>query len=157
MIRLRSAESADQPAIRRLVRAGGINPFGLYWQHFVVAVTPDGHIIGTAQLKPHHGLVELASIAVAPAWQGQGIARRLIEHLLHDAPDPLWLMCEARLVPLYTRFGFHTVTDPRRLPRYFRRMQRLIALFARLTRSDARLAVMVRRAAPPPRRAAPEN
>lgn len=146
-ITLRSAESVDQPAIRRLVRASGINPMGLAWPHFVVAVTEEGQIIGTGQLKPHGDLIELASIAVAPDFQGQGIARLLIERLLSQAPPEVWLMCESGLTPLYVKFGFREELEVARMPRYFQRMRQLVAVFSRLSRSEARLAVMVRRAA----------
>lgn len=145
MITLRSAEPADQVAIHRLVRAAGINPMGLDWRRFIVAVAPDGQIIGTGQLKPHGAVTELASIAVIPAYQGQGYARLIIERLLSQVPPELWLMCESRLTPLYARFGFQEVLTPAAMPPYFRRMRRLVDVFSRLGRSDNRLAVMVRR------------
>lgn len=148
MITLRAADAADQSAIRRLVRAAGINPMGLDWRRFVVAVAPDGVIIGTGQLKPHDAVIELASIAVIPAYQGQGYARLIIERLLSQAPPEVWLMCEGRLTTLYERFGFREVVVAAEMPPYFQRMRRLVTLFSQLSRSEARLAVMVRRAAP---------
>jgi hypothetical protein len=62
---LRPAAKKDQPEIRKLVLAGGINPSGLDWQRFFVAEDQAGKVIGCAQLKPHRdGSVELASLVV---------------------------------------------------------------------------------------------
>src|ERR1700730_18130879 len=57
----------------------------LKWPNFVVA-EDDGAIVGVGQIKSHgDGSRELASIAVVPARQGQGIARAGLEALLSRA------------------------------------------------------------------------
>ena len=48
---LRPASEEDFPAIRALIRIVGINPTGLDWHRFVVAVTPDDEMIGCGQVN----------------------------------------------------------------------------------------------------------
>jgi N-acetylglutamate synthase-like GNAT family acetyltransferase len=133
---LRPATAADMSQIRALIRQVGINPFSLDWRRFCVAETDEGQFIGCAQLKPHEdGSVELASIAVAPAYRGQGVARALIEYWLAHSPRPLYLMCRSELEAFYTRFGFRVLaaTAPD-LPPYFRRIYRVVRLMVLLRR-----------------------
>ena len=129
MFKLRPASDEDAAAIRSLVRAGQINPIGLNWERFMVAENEDGEVIGCCQVKPHRdGSNELASLVVHPDWRGQGIARELIEHFLSANRGDLYLMCRSNLAPLYEKFGFQAV--PREeLPRYFKRIMRLMGVF----------------------------
>jgi amino-acid N-acetyltransferase len=129
MFKLRPASEGDAAAIRSLVRAGQINPIGLNWERFMVAEDEDGEVIGCCQVKPHRdGSNELASLVVHPDWRGQGIARALIEHFLSANMGDLYLMCRSNLAPLYEKFGFQAV--PREeLPRYFKRIMRLMGVF----------------------------
>jgi amino-acid N-acetyltransferase len=129
MFSLRPATADDFPAIRALIHLVGINPTGLDWRRFVVAVTPQGEMVGCGQIKPHgDGSRELASIAVTPQWRERGVARLIIEHLVAGEPGPLYLTCRASLEPFYTRFGFQTIA-PAQMPPYFRRVSRLVNAF----------------------------
>ncbi len=68
--------------IKDLIHRVGINPMDLDWHRFVIAVDGSGKMLGCGQLKPHgKDVIELASIAVEPPYQHQGIARVIIEHL----------------------------------------------------------------------------
>ena len=143
MITLRSATIADQSRIRELVKEGNINPLGLKWQRFVLAQNEAGQVIGCGQLKPHgKHAIELASIAVTHTYRKRGIARQIIEHLMTQHPPPLWLMCDARLVPFYNQFGFERVSNPRQMPPYFRRIARLVNFFGRFATLGGELAIM---------------
>lgn len=134
----------DQPVIRRLVRIGRINPTGLDWKRFVVAVSPEGEVIGCGQIKPHRdGTNELASLVTHPKWRGKGVARALIEHLLASHGGDLYLMCRAELGPFYAKFGFRTLR-PEEMSRYFRRIHRLVGLLDELSSVGASLLVMKR-------------
>lgn len=127
---IREATRSDRAAIRRLIRRVRINPFGLHWQNFLVAVDGDHSLLGCGQLKPHGPrAVELASIAVVEKHRGNGIARAVIERLLERGPRPLYLLCLPDLTPFYARFGFAPASRAG-LPRYFRR----IATFASVAR-----------------------
>ncbi len=128
--RLRPAAAEEAALIQKIIRQAKINPTGLDWRRFILAVDAEGRVAGCGQLKPHGDAVELASIAVLPEFQGQGIARLLIEHLIQAHPGDLYLMCRPVLQPFYEKFGFHTA-DESELPAYFRR---IAAIFNRLRR-----------------------
>ncbi len=130
MVQLRPATQSDQPMIERIIHKAGINPMALDWHRFIIADDADG-IVGIGQIKPHDdGSRELASIAVIPQRQGQGIARQIIQALLaQDAQrGALYLTCREQLEPFYTRFGFHTI-ERAEMPPYFKRMIRLANIF----------------------------
>jgi N-acetylglutamate synthase-like GNAT family acetyltransferase len=133
---VRPATREDFPAIRSLIHTVQINPTGLNWNRFLVAVTPQGNLLGCGQIKPHvDGSREMASIAVQEQARGQGVARVVIEALLTLEPErPLYLMCRARLKSLYNKFGFHTI-GLEEMPPYFRR----IGLVERIINSKAQL------------------
>jgi len=141
---LRPARETDSPSIKQLIYAGEINPMGLDWKRFVVAVSPNGKVVGCGQLKPHgKETLELASIVVSSGYRNQGIARAIIEHLLADSPRPLYLMCRSRLEPLYEKFGFRSISSEE-MPRYFQRISKLagwVETFARSGEGDG-LSVM---------------
>ena len=127
MFELRPASASDFPAVRSLIYQVGINPTGLHWPRFVVAIDESGRVIGCGQVKPHgDGSQELASIAVLPEWRKRRVASTIIEYLLETHPRPLYLTCRASLEAFYERFGFETITASG-MPPYFRR----IALVAR--------------------------
>jgi N-acetylglutamate synthase-like GNAT family acetyltransferase len=140
---LRPATATDQPTIKAMVRAARINPQGLEWPRFVMAVDEQEQPIGCAQVKPHKdGTRELASIVVVEPWRGRGVARALIEHLMAQHGRPLWLTCTSSLIPLYQKFGFRELTDNADLSPYFRRLARLARLILFFARTNEYLAVM---------------
>jgi N-acetylglutamate synthase-like GNAT family acetyltransferase len=141
---LRPATAEDFPAIRELIHQVGINPTGLNWQRFVVAISEEGRLCGCGQIKPHgDGTHELASIAVVSERRGEGIARMMIEHLLASHPERLYLTCRERLGPFYERFGFHRATAEELTP-YFRRLHRLSRAIQALHIMDEGMLVMIR-------------
>jgi N-acetylglutamate synthase-like GNAT family acetyltransferase len=133
----------DFPAIRTLIHKAGINPTGLKWSRFVVAISPGGNFLGCGQIKLHgDGSKELASIAVKEEERGRGIARAVIEHLLAREPSrPVYLMCRARLGALYARFGFIAI-DFADMPPYFRNINRLAKIINGKARPENQLLVM---------------
>jgi N-acetylglutamate synthase-like GNAT family acetyltransferase len=140
----RPATAEDDPAIRRLVQIGRINPTGLDWRRFIVAIASKGEVIGCGQVKPHgDGSRELASIVVDPEWRGQGVARAIIERLLNEHPGDLHLMCRSRLEPFYEKFGFRSLSQAE-MPRYFRRISRVAGLLHALQGEEDSLLVMRR-------------
>jgi N-acetylglutamate synthase-like GNAT family acetyltransferase len=139
---LRPATAADFPEIKALVYQVRINPTGLDWPRFTVAVNGDGKMIACGQLKPvPGGFTELASLAVRPAYRQQGVARALIEHLLAAAPRPVYLTCRSGLGGLYEKFSFRRLTSDE-MPAYYRRLQRLAKLLMGLAHREETLLVM---------------
>lgn len=139
---LRSATQSDQGSIRRLVRQVRINPTGLDWRRFVVAVSVTGEIIGCGQVKVHADRsFELASIAVRPEYRGEGVASAIIDHLINISPKPLYLTCRSNLESFYQRFGFRTIQEAE-MPHYFQRISRIAKVFFYLSRKKEALLVM---------------
>ncbi len=142
--RYRRATARDANAIRTLIFRVGINPRGLDWRRFLLAVNKQDRVIGCGQVKPHaDGSRELASIAVRPKVRRRGVASALIRMLMKENDPPLWLMCRSGLAGFYERFGFVIVGDPALMPRYFQRVHRMVTIAGRLLPQEGRLAVMV--------------
>ncbi|HEY3473618.1 MAG TPA: GNAT family N-acetyltransferase [Anaerolineales bacterium] len=142
MITIRPARETESGQIRSLILSVGINPTGLDWKRFIIAVDDADTMIGCGQLKPHgQNVLEIASIAVYPEYRGQGTARAIIEHLLQDSPRPLYLMCESSLGSFYEKFGFRAIPYAE-MPRYFQRISKLAGLVTSLARREERLLVM---------------
>ena len=140
-VHLRRAERTDAAAIHRLIWRERLNPLSLDWRRFTLAVDAQGRMLACAQIKPHGGGTrELASLAVLPAWRGQGLAGALIRHLQAQAGPPLYLTCRAALVPFYARHGFRAPAEDD-LPAYFRRLRRAADWLFRLAgrRSSMRI------------------
>jgi N-acetylglutamate synthase-like GNAT family acetyltransferase len=141
---LRAATRADSSAIKSLIHTVGINPIGLDWMRFVIAVKPEGELVGCGQLKPHRdGSHELASIAVIREMRGKGVAQAIIERLLAEHTGDLYLTCRASLGPFYRKFGFRTV-EVAEIPPYFRTVMRFANLIQRLGIMEEGLLVMKR-------------
>jgi N-acetylglutamate synthase-like GNAT family acetyltransferase len=139
---LRLARETDSLSIRKLIHTVGINPTGLDWKRFVVAVGPGGEMIGCGQVKPHgREVLELASIATHPEFRMLGIASAIIKSLVENSARPLYLMCRSPLGPFYEKFGFR-VPALKGMPAYFRRISQVAGLIESLGRSGETLLVM---------------
>ena len=139
---LRPARESEFRNIKDLIQSTGINPMGLDWKRFIVAVNNQDQVLGIGQIKPHgEEVLELASIAVYPEYRSQGIARAIIEHLLKDSPRPLYLTCISSLGPLYEKFGFREISREE-MPRYFQRISKLANVLFTFANRDDHLLVM---------------
>lgn len=142
---LRPAAANEQPIIKTIIRANRLNPLGINWSRFIVAVDTTNQIIGCGQIKVHRDQsLELASIAVLPEWRGQGVASAIIKRLLANQTQPVWLTCGSSLVSFYQPFGFEQCHHLAEMPPYFRRVMRLFNLFSHVTKSANTLAVMAK-------------
>jgi N-acetylglutamate synthase-like GNAT family acetyltransferase len=105
----------------------------LNWPNFVVA-EEGGAIVGIAQVKTHgDGSRELASIAVIPARQSEGIGSAVIKTLLGRESGVVYLTCRHQLQGYYERFGFRRL-EPAEFPPYFKRLIPVINVVGRLFR-----------------------
>jgi N-acetylglutamate synthase-like GNAT family acetyltransferase len=141
---LRPANAGDMLAIRSLIYQTGINPMGLDWRRFILAVDSRDQVIGCGQIKPHRdGTRELASIAVRPGWRRQGVASAIIERMLDENPGTLYLTCREHLGPFYARFGFQVI-DTSRMPAFLHQATKFFGLLKRLGVVKEGLLVMQR-------------
>jgi amino-acid N-acetyltransferase len=98
----------DQATITAMVRGARLNPIDLRWQHFLVAEDETG-IVGAAQIRPHDGTRELASLVVREDQRGRGLGSQLIQALIAQSPGTLYLFCRSQLEDYYARFGFRAI------------------------------------------------
>ena len=144
-ITLRPATEADQPAITALIKLVQINPMDIKWPNFLVAVDEaTGAVVATGQIKRHKdGSEELASIGTLPAYRGQGLAHQIINRLLAQHPQTLYLTCLGKMGGLYETFGFRKL-EPKEYPPYFKMLAR-VARLAQLGAAEGdKLWVMLR-------------
>ena len=129
---IRPATAADQPTISRLIKEANLNRMSLKWPNFVVA-EENGAIVGVGQVKPHgDGSRELASLAVVPVRQSQGIGSAIINALLaREEGVVIHLTCRRELGGYYERFGFRRLAAAE-YPPYFRRLMPIVNIVARL-------------------------
>lgn len=126
---LRIASDGDSSAIKALIRDVQINPMGLHWKNFLVAIDSQSQLIGCGQIKPHQdNSCELASIAVVEDWRRRGIASRIIKQLIEGHDGLLYLTCRSTLETFYQRFGFYRINH-KEMPPYFRRINSIAGLF----------------------------
>ena len=117
MTQVRHATQKDAADIRALIRLVGINPTGLDWRRFLVAVDESDQVIATGQVKPHSdGTLELASIATEPEYRNLGLASAIIQRLVEETPHPLYLVCQEHNGSFYARFGFRELERPEMPP-----------------------------------------
>jgi N-acetylglutamate synthase-like GNAT family acetyltransferase len=141
---IRPARAEDQAGIKSLIQEAGINPLGIHWPRFRVAVDGEEKLIACGQVKVHgDGSRELASLAVTHSWRRRGVAGSIIRALQNENTPPLWLTCMDGLVPFYQPFGFQRIESTANMPPFFRRAARFFNLYLALTRHEGRLAVMV--------------
>ena len=141
--RLRKATEKDTNRIKELIREGQINPMGLDWQRFIVALSPKGEVIGCGQIKPHRdGSNELASLVVTKEWRGRGVAKILMKELIDNHQGDLYLMCQSSLGPFYQQYSFEPVTEDN-MPKYFRRISKLVGFVEPLTKRGETILVMI--------------
>jgi N-acetylglutamate synthase-like GNAT family acetyltransferase len=139
---LRNALESESSQIKDLIHLAGINPTGLDWKRFIVAVNDDGQVMACGQIKPHgEGIREMASIATHPTFRGNGLARAVIERLLADTERPLYLMCMSKMEGLYNKFGFRKIPHEQ-LPRYFKRIHNIIRIATVVRKGGEDLSVM---------------
>lgn len=144
---LRAATAEDQPAIRRIICAARLNPFGLHWQRFVVAQLGD-QVIGIGQVKILRDRTpELASLAVLPAYQNSRIGNAIVWTLIDRTPGPIYLRCASHNEAYYLRFGFRTlsvVEMPSSLRRIYQVANTVAGSLNRLTGGSERMLIMGR-------------
>ncbi len=118
---IREALVGDVPAMAEIINAFAAQQLMLprsqfqFYQHvrdFVVAEL-NGEVLGCGALQfVWSDLAEIRSLAVKEAWQGRGIGRRLVEHLLgqarrHGIPR---VFCLTYQKGFFEEMGFYVVS-----------------------------------------------
>ena len=137
--------AADWPAVERIYAAGIATGLATFerttpdWPHFdanhradgrfVARRVDDGTVVGWVASSPYSARAAYAGVAwesvyVAPEAQGQGIGRRLLEHLIEFADQAgLWTLCagvmadNAASLAVHERVGFRVVGTQERISR----------------------------------------
>jgi amino-acid N-acetyltransferase len=108
---IRRAVAEDEAAIQALVRSERLNPHGLHFANFAVAVRGD-EIIGATQIRHHRdGSLELGSVVVARPWRGCGISGELIDWLLKKETGTVHVITRKKHAGHYARWGFEAVSS----------------------------------------------
>lgn len=108
---------------RALRVAAGLSPMtaagaamGLPASWSAVCLRQHGELIGMGRVVGDGGLfLFVVDIAVAPAWQGQGLGRRIMQALMDDlrarapARTVVGLIADGSAHELYAKFGFKLV------------------------------------------------
>lgn len=142
---VRAAQAGEAAAIKALVHRERLNPLGLDWRRFLVAVDEMGNVLACGQIKPHlDGSRELASLVVVPEQRGRGLARRLIEALVAASNTELYLTCRSSLGEFYERFDFQVIGLDE-MPGYFRLVSRIFRCLQSITRGEGLLVMRRRR------------
>ncbi len=107
-ITIRPAVETDKRTIHQMIRDESLDPTSRDWRNFLIAEA-DGQIVGIGQIKPYPDCQELGSLVVLPDYRNRGVAGLLISALEAKANRPLYLVCESKMEPYYTRFGYQTI------------------------------------------------
>ena len=103
---------ADELQIRGILEKldGDMANFDI--SQFVVAKN-EGKIIGCVRIKVFiDRSLELASLAVLPEYQGQGVGSELIRKILLSKPArPIFLLTSSGNEKFYKRFGFNIINS----------------------------------------------
>lgn len=146
-IGFRRATEQDEQAIRALVHGECLNPTGIRWANFLVAAMAD-RIVGAVQIRNHSdGSHEFGSLVVASDQRGHGIASRMIDALLADRQEPIWMITSEQHADMFARWGFRRI-DPAAAPvkvRFNYRMGRLARILSFLRRQPMRRLVILER------------
>lgn len=103
---IRKAAAADQAALVALVESERLNPHGIDWPNFFVAVEAE-RLVGAVQIRRHRdGSRELGSLVVAPSLRAHGLGGRLIEAALSAETGPVHMITGRAFAAHYTRWGF---------------------------------------------------
>ncbi|MBD2303498.1 GNAT family N-acetyltransferase [Nostoc sp. FACHB-87] len=106
---IRKAKSCDIGLIIFLIFKARLDPTQMRWQQFLV-IEYHGRLIAFGQIRNYYIAQELGSLYVAPNFRNQGLGSFLVENLVNEAIQPLYLKCVKReLIEFYIKCGFTPV------------------------------------------------
>ena len=100
---IRKAEVKDEKEILKILKELDLYYPSLEMKDFWVAES-DGEILGVVQLEEYQDFIYLGSLAVKQKYQGQGIAKRLLNDTLNKLSKNIYLYT---IIPkFFAKFGF---------------------------------------------------
>jgi amino-acid N-acetyltransferase len=113
MTTIRSARSADLPALLTLLAHSGLPTAGLAEHLGTALVAEDGAgLVGSAALEVYGAEALLRSVAVSPELRGTGLGQRLVTEALDHARQlgvtSVYLLTESA-AGFFPRFGFRPI------------------------------------------------
>lgn len=102
-ILIRKADKKDQKEILEILKSLDLYYPSLEMKDFWVAES-DKEILGVVQLEEHQDFIYLGSLAITQKYQGQGIAKKLLNETLSKLTKNIYLYT---IIPEYfEKFGF---------------------------------------------------
>jgi N-acetylglutamate synthase-like GNAT family acetyltransferase len=115
MMTVRYVTTQDLPALQKLLKALDLFQENFNFEDTLVA-EEKGRFIGLAHIRTVDGHKELTHVGVLPAYRRRGIARKLVETLLKDVNDTVFLNT---IEPdFFLKLGFIRTED---FPKQFRK------------------------------------
>jgi N-acetylglutamate synthase-like GNAT family acetyltransferase len=90
MLTVRYLTKQDLPALQKLLKALDLFQENFTFEDTLVA-EEKGKLIGLAHIRTVNGYKELTHVGVLPRYRRRGVARKLVETLLKDAKDTVYL------------------------------------------------------------------
>jgi N-acetylglutamate synthase-like GNAT family acetyltransferase len=80
------------------------------WVNYWV-VECEGKVVACAKWQHYDAFSELQGLYVLPRWRLQGLGSSLVERLIEQAPQPIYVLSDRRSVPFFQRFGFQIISS----------------------------------------------
>lgn len=112
-MQIERAQAADTAAMVRLLQQNGLPQDGL-GNHLDAALVArhEHHVVGCAALEVYGPVALLRSVAVAPAWRGQGVGQQLTHAAFdlarHHGVTDVYLLTETAPA-FFSRFDFQPI------------------------------------------------
>ncbi|WP_445637305.1 GNAT family N-acetyltransferase [Nostoc sp. DSM 114161] len=103
---IRQAKPSDMWLICLFIIRASLDASQLKWHQFWV-IEYDGRLVAFGQLRNFEFAQELGSLFVVPTHRNQGLGTFLIQHLIAQSTQPLYLKClKNKLGSFYAKKGF---------------------------------------------------
>ncbi|MBF2063203.1 MAG: GNAT family N-acetyltransferase [Calothrix sp. C42_A2020_038] len=79
----------------------GLKDYSNFW-----VVDYNGSVVGCAELRVYARYSLIFNLCIKKEFRYQKLASCMVEHLIKEAREPIYLSCFKELIPFYTRFGF---------------------------------------------------
>ncbi len=113
MLKIRKAKEEDNKEIYKLLEEVDEQTSEMTFDDFWVG-DMEGKIVGTAKLEEFDDFFFLSSLSVKSEFQGKGVAKAMMEHLLKGTKKDIYIYTV--LPEFFKKFNFKAVSAPSKLP-----------------------------------------